>query len=124
MPTSSWAGAVLWAADPQSANAPLTALVMMAVLLPVAITLISWSYRHRFKPVPQQRKRFAAQFDGRPLVYFNVHQWSIDEAEARQIAQSRSYQENDPAHHSRVRWLRFVPGSTAQRGSSTCTEPA
>jgi len=112
MPASSWAGALVWAGDPQSDNAPLTALVVMAVLLPTIIALGIWFYRYRFKPVSQQRQRFAAQFDGRPVVFFNVYQWSIDEAEAREIANSHSYQEIDPAYHSRVRWLRFVPGST------------
>lgn len=94
----------------QSENAPVIALVVMAVLLPGAIVLILWSYRHRRTPVQEQRERFAAQFDGRPMVYFNAYQWSIDEDEARRIARSRSYQEIDPAYHSRIRWLRFVPG--------------
>lgn len=109
MPASSWAGALASAGGAQSANAPLIALVVMAVLVPAALVLIIWSYRHRGKPVERQRESFAAQFDGRPMVFFNAYQWSIDETEARQIAQRRSYQEIDPAYHSRIRWLRFVP---------------
>jgi len=83
----------------------------MAVLLPAGTALILWFYRHRMKPVEQRRERFAAQFDGRPVVYFNVYQWAIGEDEARRIARSRSYHEVAPAYHSRKQWLRFVPGS-------------
>ncbi|MGH4001380.1 MAG: hypothetical protein ACRDTJ_28420 [Pseudonocardiaceae bacterium] len=110
--TGCWSGAVLGAGGARSDNAPLIALVVMAVLLPASIALVVWSYRHRGKPVEQQRESFATQFDGRPIVYFNAYQWSIDEAEARQIAQRCSYQEIAPAYHSRIRWLCFVPGPT------------
>jgi hypothetical protein len=101
-------GTLVLAGQPQSENAPMIALVVMAVLLPAGLALVAWSYRHRSKPVEQQRDSFAAQFDGRPTVFFNAYQWSFDEAEARQIAQRCAYQEIEPAYHSRVRWLRFI----------------
>jgi len=54
------------------------------------------------------------------MVFFNAYQWSFDEAEARQIAQRCAYREIEPAYHSRVRWLRFIPqGAPPQQGSPT-----
>lgn len=112
-------GPLVLAGQPQSENAPMIALVVMAVLLPAGLALIAWSYRHRRQSVELQRDSFAAQFDGRPTVFFNAYQWSFDEAEARRIARQRAYQEIEPAHQSRVRWLRFVPqGALRQRDGS------
>ena len=120
MPVDVTVGTLALAGQPQSENAPMIALVVMAVLLPAGLALVTWSYRHRRKPVEQQRASFAAQFDGRPMVFFNAYQWSFDEAEARQIAQRCAYREIEPAYHSRVRWLRFIPqGAPPQQGSPT-----
>jgi len=96
------------AGQPQSENAPLIALVVMAVLLPVSLVLVAWFYRHRRNPIAQQRDSFIAQFDDRPTVFFNPYQWSFNEAEALQIARHCAYQEIEPVYHSRIRWLRFT----------------
>lgn len=120
MPVDATVRVLSLAGQPQSETAPMTALVVMAVLLPAGLALVVWSYRHRRKPAEQQRESFLAQFDGRPTVFFNAYQWSFDEAEARQIAHRCTYQEIEPAYHSRVRWLRFVPqGAAPPRGDST-----
>jgi len=110
LPDRLWASAVGRAAGAQSDNAPLLGLVVMAVLLPGGIALLLWFYRHRHRSVEQRRERFAEQFDGRPMVFFNTYQWAISEDEARQIAGSHSYREIDSAYHGRIRWLRFMPG--------------
>ena len=51
MPVDVTAGTLVLAGQPQSENAPMIALVVMAVLLPAGLALVTWSYRHRRKPV-------------------------------------------------------------------------
>lgn len=119
MPVDGTVSTLVLAGQPQSENAPMIALVVMAVLLPASLALVAWSYRHRRRSVEEQRESFAAQFDGRPTVFFNAYQWSFDEAEARQIAQRRAYQEVEPAYHSRVRWLRFIPQGSLRQQRAT-----
>lgn len=85
------------AAPAQSDSALVIAIVMIAVLVPVAAVLIGYAYRHRFKPVERQIGEFTAQFDGTRVVHFQPYFWSFDANTARGIAQQRGYVEFDPS---------------------------
>ncbi|SDD39216.1 hypothetical protein [Actinokineospora iranica] len=106
--------AVLAAA--QSENAGTIAIVVMAVVLPIAAAAVLFAYRHRFTSPQRQQQVFAARFDGHRIVHFQPWYWSFDTETARRIAWSRGYVERDlnpgaPRVGAHRDVVTFVPGA-------------
>jgi len=76
---------------------------MLVLVGPLVVGLVI-STAKRARPKDQQRREFAAKFNGQP-VYFHFYYWSISQDEARAIAAQYGYVEG-PRYR---RMLTFYP---------------